>query len=382
MSEYQYYEFLAVDRPLTSQEQAVIQKLSSRVQISSSRAVFVYNYSDFPGDAEQILAKYFDIMFYIANWGSWQFMFRLPSAIADLEWFEPYCLTHAITCTQTKQHIVLNIEISDDGWSGWAEGDGWLSQIAPLRDDLLKGDLRLLYLAWLRVIDQFAGYELEDDPVEPPVPPNLGQLSAPLKAFMELVELDPDLVATAAQASPKQKSGAESPLENWLPELSEAERQEFLIKLIRQEPRVDLQLIRRLKELAGADQAAPQVAAGTRRLSELCAIADELRDKRLKKERAAAEKKRQKEQEAARKKRLKYLENFAPKADQAWDQIVELLQRKQAKPYDEATQLLHDLRDVAEQQGKLPEFRDRFERLKSNYENRPALMKRFETIKV
>lgn len=382
MSEYQYYEFLAVDRPLTSQEQAVIQKLSSRVQLSSSRAVFVYNYGDFPGDAEQILAKYFDIMFYIANWGSWQFVFRLPSAIADVEWFEPYCLPHAITCTQTKQHIVLNIEISDEEWYGWAEGDGWLSQIAPLRDDLLKGDLRLLYLAWLRVIDQFAGYELEDDPVEPPVPPNLGQLSAPLKAFMELVELDPDLVAAAAQASPKQKSGTESPLENWLPKLSEAERQEFLTKLVRQEPRVDLQLISRLKELAGADQAAPQMAAGARRLSELCAIADELRDKRLKKEREAAEKKRQKEQEEARKKRLKYLENFAPKADQAWDQIVELLQRKQAKPYDEATQLLQDIRDVAEQQGKLPEFRDRFERLKSNYENRPALMKRFEKIKV
>lgn len=384
MSEYQYYEFLAVDQPLTPKAQDAIQQLSSRVRLTSNRAIFVYNYSDFPGNAEQILAQYFDIMFYIANWGSWQFVFRLPSAIADREWFEPYCLPDAITCTQTKQHIILNIEISDDDWSGWAEGDGWLSQIAPLRDDLLKGDLRLLYLAWLRVIDQLAGYELEDDPVEPPIPPNLGQLSAPLQAFMELVELDPDRVTAAAQASPQQKQTAqtEPSLEDWLPQLSETERQEFLVKLVRREPHVDLQLISRLKELAGANQAAPPLTPGTRRLSELCAIADELREQRLQREREATRKQRQKEQEEARKKRMKYLEKLAPKTEQTWDQIVQLLQRKQAKPYDDATQLLKDLRDIAEQQGKLPEFRERFERLKADYSNRPALMKRFETIKI
>lgn len=71
-----------------------------------------------------------------------------------------------------------------------------------------------------------------------------------------------------------------------------------------------------------------------------------------------------------------------PLSPKAQEVVRQLLQRKQAKPYDEATQLLQDLRDVAEQQGKLPEFRDRFERLKSDYSNRPALMKRFETIKV
>jgi hypothetical protein len=32
MSEYQYYEFQAIDRPLTPEEQAEVQRLSSRVR--------------------------------------------------------------------------------------------------------------------------------------------------------------------------------------------------------------------------------------------------------------------------------------------------------------------------------------------------------------
>jgi len=39
MSEYQYYEFQTVDRPLTTKEQAEIKKLSSRVQLTPTRAI-------------------------------------------------------------------------------------------------------------------------------------------------------------------------------------------------------------------------------------------------------------------------------------------------------------------------------------------------------
>lgn len=43
--------------------------------------------------------------------------------------------------------------------------------------------------------------------------------------------------------------------------------------------------------------------------------------------------------------------------------------------------LLKDLR-VAEHQGRLPEFIQRFEKLKSDYNNRPVLITRFKTIKL
>lgn len=371
MSEYQYYEFQAIDRPLTKKEQDEICKLSSRVQLMPNQAIFLYNYGDFRGDPEKVLTQYFDMMFYIANWGTWQLIFRFPKAIVDPKWFQPYEIEDTITVSTTSKYIILNIHITEEEGIGWVEGEGWLPRLLPLRDELLHGDLRLLYLVWLRTAPYLAENTLEDDPVEPPIPPNLDKLSDALQAFVELVELDRDLVAAAAQASDHQKPIAEPPLENWLEELSADEKQEFLLKLVRREPHVDLQLINRLKELAGATQSVHQSNSGHRRLSELQESAETIRNKR-----------HQKEQNTARKKRIKELEALAPREAQTWKRVVELIELKQAKPYDEATALLRDLRDLAEHQGRLPEFIQRFEKLKSDYQNRPALIARFKTIKV
>ncbi len=72
---------------------------------------------------------------------------------------------------------------------------------------------------------------------------------------------------------------------------------------------------------------------------------------------------------------------MAPKAAQTWDRVLDLIQMKQAYAYDEATKLLRDLRDLAKHQGQLPAFTQRLERLKTDYSNRPALMKRLRSIK-
>ena len=372
MSEYQYYEFQALDRALTAQEQKTLQSLSSRAQVTPHRASFVYHYGDFRGNPEALLAQSFDAMLYMANWGTWQLMFRLPKALVNPAWFEPYEVEDAITVSTTADHLILNLEIRDEGGiMGWVEGEGWLPQLLPLRDDLLAGDLRVLYLAWLRICPHLMAYGEDEDPLEPPLPPNLGKLTPPLKAFMEWVALDADLVAAAAQASPSHQSAPARLLEAWLPQLTEAERQQFLLKLVRREPHVDLQLINRLKELAAVDlPPPPSPGSGQRRFSELMAVAADQQAKR-----------QQKEQAAAQKKRIKALETLAPKSEKTWERVLDLIQVKQAYAYDEATTLLRDLRDLAEHQGQLPAFRQRFERLKTDYSNRPALMKRLRSIR-
>lgn len=374
MSEYQYYEFQAIDRPLTTKEQETIQALSSRAQVTPHRAAFLYNYGDFRGDPEVILEKYFDAMFYIANWGTWQLMFRFPKALVNLQWFRPYEMEDAIEISISSKYVVLNIEIHEEGGMGWVEGEGWLPRLLPLRDELLSGDMRLLYLAWLRLVPVLADYSPnydEENPLEPPVPPNLGKLSPALSAFVELVELDPDLVSAAAQISPKHKAQEAPALDTWLPKLSEAERQEFLLKLVRREPNVDLLLINRLKELAGIEQINLQAVSGERRYSELVEMAIGLETKR-----------QQKEAAAAHKKRIKELEALAPKETETWERVMDLIQTKQAYAYDEATKLLRNLRDLANHQDRLPEFNRRFERLKRDFSNRPALLRRFQSIEM
>jgi hypothetical protein len=87
-----------------------------------------------------------------------------------------------------------------------------------------------------------------------------------------------DLVAAAAQMSPNRETVTDSPLEGWLSALTETEKQKFLLKLVRRESHVDLQLINRLKELAGAGKSTPQAVPGHRRLSELQEISNTVRE--------------------------------------------------------------------------------------------------------
>jgi hypothetical protein len=46
MSEYQYYEFLALDRPLTAVEQAGIRELSTRARITATSFTNEYEWGD------------------------------------------------------------------------------------------------------------------------------------------------------------------------------------------------------------------------------------------------------------------------------------------------------------------------------------------------
>jgi hypothetical protein len=50
MSEYQYYEYQAIDRPLTKQEMAEVRSLSTRATITPTRFVNVYHWGNFKGD--------------------------------------------------------------------------------------------------------------------------------------------------------------------------------------------------------------------------------------------------------------------------------------------------------------------------------------------
>lgn len=122
VSEYQYYEFQAIDRPLTEDERAAVGQLSSRVELSSTRAVFTYSYGDFRGDPKQVLAKYFDAMFYIANWGTQQLMFRFSQSLIEGDRIQRYCLEDYITLSIINNYAVLDIRFDQEEGCGWIDG--------------------------------------------------------------------------------------------------------------------------------------------------------------------------------------------------------------------------------------------------------------------
>lgn len=384
MSEYQYYEFQAVDRPLTEKEQAYISSLSSRVELTPRQAIFTYSYADFRGDKMKVLAKYFDAMLYMSSWGSRQLAFRLPLALVDPAMIEPYCLEEMISVDKAGNHLILNIIFDDEEGGGWIEGEGWLDSLIALRQDILRGDLRALYLAWLKGISIERGVidpEDLDDPedsmyaedfivsldlIEPPVPPGLRSLSPPLKSLIEFFEIDQGLIAVASKTSPQSDDVAAEDLEGLIGSLSERERNEFLRKLLRGEPNLDIQLAKRLREAAGERKGAKALETPERRsVGDLLAA-------------AAAETKRRKEKKhrKAEQERIRRLEELSQKQSEVWREIHALIEKKQSKTLDEAVKLIIEMRDVANFLGESDKFKKRMEEMGQQYRGRPGLMYR------
>ena len=363
MSEYQYYEFQAIDRPLTEEEQQAVARLSSRVDPHPRQAVFVYNWSDFPGDPAKILTRYYDAMLYMANWGSRQLVFRFPKSVLDLEGVRAYCqppiIEEYISCSTVGEYAILDIRFYDEEGHGWVEGEGWLPAMIGLRDDILRGDYRTLYLAWLKTLEV---EDLLDSVTEPPVPSGLNKLSPALRTFVDFFEIDEFLIRLAAEASSDQKTASEGWLCGAIALLPEEERDGFLLRLAQGEAHLSVELNRRLRQIAPmpGPELRPQRTVG-----QLLREAEERR-----------ERERRRRAEEAQARRVQELEALAKREAQTWEEVDALIQQTQAKAYDEAVRLLLKLRDLARYQGQEATFQQRLNNIYEQYCRRSALLRR------
>ena len=83
MSEYQYYEFQAIDRPLDASAQQALRNLSTRARITATSFTNSYEWGDFKGNPDTLMDNWFDLHLYLANWGSRRLMIRLPKRFVD-----------------------------------------------------------------------------------------------------------------------------------------------------------------------------------------------------------------------------------------------------------------------------------------------------------
>ena len=60
MSEYQYYEFQAIDQPLTDRQMHELRAISSRATISRTRFSNYYTFGDLKANPRDVLVRYFD----------------------------------------------------------------------------------------------------------------------------------------------------------------------------------------------------------------------------------------------------------------------------------------------------------------------------------
>jgi hypothetical protein len=374
MSEYQYYEFRAIDRALTAGQKQAVSSLSSRARVTSHMASFVYHYGDFRGKPEQLMTDFFDAMLYMTNWGSRRLMFRIPAALIDMKQTGLYCISDEIDrrLTSDRTCVLVDFDFNDENLMEWTEGEGWMDELVDLRENLIQGDWRVFYLAWLKAMPGMLSMgDIPDDMIEPPVPAGLKQLTPELKAFVEFLDIDTVLLEAAAENS--ETFLEKSPdLEAWIDKLPAAEQHDFLVRLSRGEEGLSILLNRRLLQIA--DKTHPESKLAEKQLRTVATLvkaAEDLQQQKKETARIQAEAERQRK-----------LEALAARKNAVWQEIERLIAEKKSKSYDEAAKLLQSLRELAEYQDDLPRFRQRIENLQQTYSNRPAMLDRIKRAKL
>lgn len=372
MSEYQYYEFQAIDRPLNDAAMEALRNISSRAEITRTSMTNEYNYGDFRGDSDRLMEQYFDAHLYLANWGTHRLMLRLPARAFPIAQAEPYAVPEILLVREVNDHVILDFHTpyDDGGGYGYEEGGGQLAGLLPLRDDLLAGDLRCLYLGWLVAAQ---GQELEEDEVEPPVPPGLGKLSASLTAFADFFRLDDDVITAAAAKSSDDvlEKPSDAKLAAWVKRLPAGETAAFLVQVMQGHgPGVAAELRRRFREATA--KPAPAGAASQRTVGELLAAAEVVAEQEKKKRAEQAARKARKEAEE----RAAYLASLVGREDKIWAEIEAAIETKQATEYDRAVNLLKDLRDLIANTNAQVAFTTRFRALLDRHKSKSALKSR------
>jgi len=374
MSEYQYHEWQTLERPLTVAEQKAVNELSSHIDVTSTQASVTYNWSSFRHDPISVLAKYFDAYLYLANWGTRRLAFRFPQKLVDVVAIEAYCDEYHTTIKTVDDVQILECDMDEEeGFDEWIDERGLLSTLAHLRDDIIQGDYRALYLAWLKaMLLESGGYdEDEDDPEnffndpEPPLPAGLKQLSPPLNAFMGFFDIDPFLVAAAAELSPSLSPAQQAEFAPLISRLTRQECDEFLLKIVNAEPGAVAALRTRLLSF---EDSKPKVDSNLRTFGDLLRTAEKLQQ---------AESKRQAEE--GRKKHIAEMQELAKREVQTWQDVENTLKSDYtASNYDYATTLLDKLQQLAEFQGTQSNFDIRLRALVDEYKGRSALIGRWK----
>jgi hypothetical protein len=374
MSEYQYYEFLAVDRPLTEREMRELRAVSSRAVITATRFTNHYEWGSFKGDPRAWMERYFDAFLYFANWGTHELMLRLPRRVLEPAAAKRYCRGEAASARVKGEHVILEF-LSEEEGSDWFEEDedGSLSSLVPLRADIAAGDLRTLYLGWLLCAQ--AG-ELDDAEEEPPCPPGLGRLSAALEAFVTFMRIDRDLLEAAAAGSLEAEETLPArDVERWVSALPETEKRALLVRLIRgDEPHLRAELVRRFRNSRAASPS--DKAAGRRTVGELLEAAEQRAEERRRREAERAARERARQEREAAEARERHLTSLARREVKAWGEVEALIATKQPGKYDAAVALLRDLRELAVRSGRREEVERRLGRLHEQHAKKPSLIGR------
>ena len=376
MSEYQFYEFVTVDKQLSSDEMNQLRSISTRADISSTRFCNTYNYGDLKAEPERMLLDYFDAFVYVSNFAYQRFIIKLPKESFEAAMLKPYFPGDGYQCSfQTKKDYWL-LEFSysnENGYDddGWVEGEGWMGRLLSIRNELLKGDYRSLYLIWLAEVESMDRLdELPEDLEEPPVPAGLNKLSASQSALCEFLKLPSHIVEAAARGiSDADVPELEELVSPWLAKQSAEQCQQLLKELLLDETGVV-----RTKQVATIIQSHKNSTSTGQ--NQLRTVADLKQDAKAIRQKAT-EAERRKQQKTLE----KHIEEVAAREPAYWNRLEELLEKRgSSSVYKELKEKASSLKLVAQAKHRLDDFEHRILLLKEAFSKKKHHLQELEEV--
>lgn len=245
-----------------------------------------------------------------------------------------------------------------------------MARLAPVREELLRGDLRSLAIGWLRAVTTG---EAGVDALEPAPANGLQEWTGAQQALAEFLEVDKDLLSGAGMDSlPRQSAEAdETVFDAWLDQLSQPEARQYLRQLLSgQGARAEREVKRRF---ATWQAMRGPVEQGRRRtVADLRQLAERAREQRMLAEAGA-----RREAEAVRKKLRDFrLAQLALDFPKAWKTVHAEAGKGHASAYDATCRQMVDLRDAYDQQALSASFRAEFRLFLNEHRRRKALVTR------
>jgi hypothetical protein len=196
------------------------------------------------------------------------------------------------------------------------------------------------------------------------------------------MHIDADMLQVAARTSQPVEDATpkRDEIRAWVAGLPATEKDEWLTRLVAgEEVSLGSDLLRRL--IKGRHPEARDAAETTTRrrtVGELLRAAEEHTEERRRiAKRKAAEAKARREREAAIA-RAKYLKEIAGREPKLWNEVTSLIASRQPKSYDQAVNLLVDLRDLAASNNKSATFESRLRSLEELHARKGNLLKRIK----
>jgi hypothetical protein len=301
-------------------------------------------------------------------------MVRLPIETLTRKTAKAVALPYLLDIKPTKTHWIITWRLEESenyDRFGMEDGRGWMARLAPVRDELLRGDLRSLYIGWLPAV---TGEMMDDDEMEPLCVSGLGNLTASQQALAEFLEVDPDLLAGAGMCSPATPEAENSPqeMDKWIDALPREEVNSILKQLLEGKGQQAERSIRNRfaswrRGLQTGDTDAPRRTVGE--LRQNAEKARLIRMEKQKRDRKQREIKR-------REKRKAYLKNLSSDFPKAWASVKEPVERGSGRGYDEACRILVDIAEAYDLFATKKKFQNELKKFMAGHLRRKALIQR------